>query len=275
MKTVLLSLLILAAVVGGVISASRRSDDSTAPASTANTTADRKPVPVLVELFTSEGCSSCPPADKLLTQLDETQPVASAEVIVLSEHVDYWNRLGWTDPFSSAEFSQRQSEYAQAFGGDDIYTPQMIVDGRMQFVGSNSSKARDAIAAAARNPKGAVSITVKEMGSPGRLSFKVYVEGVPQARGDQTSDVFLAITESGLQSNVARGENSGKRLAHTAVTRKLIRLGELDGPSFTAERVVDIDGKWKRENLKAVSFVQARDSRHVLGVTAIKLSNGS
>jgi len=100
--------------------------------------------PVLVELFTSEGCSSCPPADALLIQL-ERQPIASAEIIVLSEHVDYWNRLGWTDPFSSAEVSRRQSRYSEAWGKDGVYTPQMVVDGRAELNGSDGRKAQQTI----------------------------------------------------------------------------------------------------------------------------------
>src|SRR5262245_53097741 len=112
-------------------------------------------VPVIVELFTSEGCSSCPPADDALIRLASTQPVPGVEIVAMSEHVDYWNSLGWTDPFSSAQFSQRQDEYGRAFGLDGSYTPQMVVDGREQFVGNDVRNAVQAIsraAAAAKRP---------------------------------------------------------------------------------------------------------------------------
>lgn len=229
-------------------------------------------IPVLVELFTSEGCSSCPPADDLLAKLEQTQPVAGAEIIALSEHVDYWNRLGWADPYSSAEFSERQNSYARAFDTDDIYTPQMIVDGRVQFVGSNKDRARQAISEAARAAKARVEISLSSA-NVDSANLAISISDLQSAWTGDSAEVLLAITESGLRSSVARGENAGRSLHHTAVVRALSSLGSIDSQSksFSAEPVVRLEKKWKRENLKAVVFVQERASRRVLGASQISI----
>src|SRR6185369_6407543 len=184
--------------------------------------------PVLVELFTSEGCSSCPPADKLLAELDENQPVNGAQVIALSEHVDYWNRLGWKDPFSSAQFTERQTDYSRTLRVEDIYTPQMIVDGRIEFVGNQRATALEAIATAARSTKARIEAAIKSSTATS-ITLSIHAGDVPELpRGDR-ADVILAITESGLMSNVARGENAGRRLTHSAVTRQMIKMGTIEG----------------------------------------------
>ena len=229
---------------------------------------------VLVELFTSEGCSTCPPADKLLIDLEENQPIKGVQVIALSEHVDYWNRLGWKDPFSSAQFTQRQTDYSKTLGNEDIYTPQMVVDGRTEFVGSQRARALEAIAGSAQLPKASVNATIKTNTSTS-ITFTVQVAKLPNiSRGDK-ADVLLAITESGLMSNVLRGENSGRHLAHSAVTRKLVRIGTLEGGTFSAEPVVTLNSIWKRAKLRAVVFVQERTAHLILGATEIKLEGES
>lgn len=229
---------------------------------------------VVVELFTSEGCSSCPPADALLARLDKTQPVEGAEVIPLALHVDYWNHLGWSDPFSSRQFSERQGEYAAAFGKEDVYTPQMVVDGVREFNGGNSSLAQEAIGKAAREPKGEVLITRTPSQSEGFVHIVARIDNFPRPADGQAADVLLALTESGLASDVARGENSGRRLTHVGVVRSLKSLGglpEAPGNAFKAETEVPVEKGWRRENLRAVVFAQERGTRRVLAAGSLKL----
>lgn len=229
---------------------------------------------VVVELFTSEGCSSCPPADALLARLDATQPVEGAEVIPLAMHVDYWNYLGWADPFSSHQFSERQGEYAAAFGKSDVYTPQMVVDGVKEFNGSNSSLAQETIGKAAREPKGEVLLARSPSQPDTLVRISAQIDKFPKPTEGEAVNVFLALTESGLASDVARGENSGRKLSHVGVVRSLKMLGglpEAPGTSFKAETEVLIEKGWRRENLRAVVFAQERGTRRVLAAGSLKL----
>ncbi|MEZ5401822.1 MAG: DUF1223 domain-containing protein [Bryobacteraceae bacterium] len=194
--------------------------------------------PVLVELFTSEGCSSCPPADALLASIHKAGAASGVEVIALSEHVDYWNQLGWRDPFSSSEFTARQQNYARRLGLRGPYTPQMVVDGRWEFVGSDRSRLGKALTEAAKTPKPRVGITLD---GP---ALKLTVPGGVQG------DAWLAITEDGLSVDVPRGENTGRKLRHEAVTRRLAKLGK--GAAFTEPWKPD--PQWKGA-LRAVAFV--------------------
>ena len=267
--------LIALALVAAVLTGKRAAMLSAIESDDKQPTAGGPRTPVLVELFTSEGCSSCPPADELLMRLEQTQPVDGAEVIALSEHVDYWNHLGWRDPYSSSEFSARQNDYAHAFDTDGAYTPQMIVDGRAQFVGSDSGRARKAIASASRDSKAVVTVSLaSEDTRAGSITLDVRAERPQSVSEGDSAEVLLAITESGLRSSVSRGENAGRRLSHTAVVRKLTALGSVasqGGAQFVAKPVVQIPRGWKRDSLRAVVFVQERTSRRVLGVAAAPL----
>jgi len=181
---------------------------------------------VLAELFTSEGCSSCPSADALLMKLDKMQPVAGAQIVVLSEHVDYWNSLGWTDPFSSPQFSQRQAMYARALS-DDSYTPQLVIDGRAALVGSNEREILPAIAKAAARPKTFVHIeSVRREGNDA-------VVRVSTGAATAKANLWIAVADEHDQSSVRRGENSGRTLNHVAVVRTLGRSATVaKGASF-------------------------------------------
>lgn len=224
--------------------------------------AARAETPVMVELFTSEGCSSCPPADQLLANLESQQPVAGVHIIALSEHVDYWDRLGWRDPFSSAQFTGRQQEYSQVFHDSGPYTPEMVVDGITGFVGNQSTDAIKTITQAARAAKATVRITA----GAGKISIQA--DGVKH-----TADVVLAITERNLLSNVSRGENAGRKLTHTAVVRWMRVVGKTrPRESFSGEVSVSPEKTWKAENLQAVVFLQEKGSRKVLGAAEAPLS---
>lgn len=219
---------------------------------------------VLIELFTSEGCSSCPPADKVLARLQNEQPVENVEIVPLALHVDYWNYLGWRDEFSSNAFSQRQSGYAEKFNLDSIYTPQMIVDGRKQFTGSQFDTAINSIKEAAQTKKSEVKLLSESGG------LKIDISDLP-AHDD--SYVWLAVTEDDLQTDVRRGENSGKKLSHTGVVRDMKLLGNLTAgeANFTKTENLSLQPNWKKEKTNIVVFVQGQNSKTVFAVGKIKL----
>jgi hypothetical protein len=227
--------------------------------------------PVLVELFTSEGCSSCPPADALLIRLEKEQPVQGAEIIALGFHVDYWNYIGWTDRFSSAEYSDRQRQYADAFDAETVYTPQMVVDGQAEFLGSDARRAATVIAQAARSRKARVDLAVAAL-EANRVNLRV---GVSELAGEpRTSpELWVAVTEVELSSNASRGENSGRRLDHTAVVRHLRRIARIEpAKEFAKEFDLNLASGWKRDNLRVVAFVQDRTSRRILGTQQLSLA---
>lgn len=220
---------------------------------------------VVVELFTSEGCSSCPPADAVLANLAKPGAVDGVEIIALELHVDYWNGLGWADPFSSPAFSQRQQNYAKVLQRDQIYTPQMIVDGSEEFVGSDRGKALDAIGRAASHPKGTISLDVLPFSKEAtKIDCRISITGLA---ANATGQVLLAVTEDGLSTDVRRGENAGAKLQHSAVVRSLrevatIRAG--DASPLDVKTAIELNPTWRLDHLNVVVFAQDVKSGKVL-----------
>jgi hypothetical protein len=225
-------------------------------------------VPVLVELFTSEGCSSCPPADALLAQLQRDQPIANAEIIPLGLHVDYWDRLGWKDKFSSAAYTARQQSYSKIFGEDRVYTPQLVVDGRQELVGNDGALAQRAIAAAAERPHLSLRVTATSTGE--RLRLVIDLPAAPQ--GAEGIDVLAAVTQHGLTSEVRSGENRGKMLAHVAVVRKVQSLGSLNADAVVAEGQWKLERAWGTGGLNAVVWLQGKSTRQVYGAATVPIA---
>jgi hypothetical protein len=204
--------------------------------------------PVLIELFTSEGCSSCPPADRLLEELD-------AHAIVLSEHVDYWNHDGWADPFSSAEFTARQEAYCRRLHPDGPYTPQMVIDGSVEFTGSNVTRAAHELALAKDHPRADVRLDRMNGG------LQVRIEG-----GRVGDSVLLAIADDSGESNVGAGENRGRKLRHVAILRSLRKIGRVErGGGFQKE--VSLPEKTQTQRL--IVFVQQGSSGQVSGAAIL------
>jgi hypothetical protein len=223
--------------------------------------------PVLVELFTSEGCSDCPPADDLLGWLDANQPVRGAQAIVLSEHVTYWNHLGWRDPFSLDAIDERQQQYEARFKLDSSYTPQMVVDGAEQFVGNNSDKLEAAVARAAATPKAKIAIEDAHW-ADGAVSFSV--------RGDKNSGATLvaAVAQNATQSEVIHGENAGRTLHHVAVVRAIKDFGSkaTDGGPLRLPGAISSGTGKAGGPLRMVVFLADRKTGHVLAVADQTLS---
>jgi hypothetical protein len=225
--------------------------------------------PVVLELFTSEGCSSCPPADRLLEALDEKQPFPGADLIVLSEHVDYWNNGGWRDPFSSKAFSQRQSFYAEQLHLDDIYTPQLVVDGQREFVGSNAAKAKLSIEEAIRSRK--VALMLSNISRAGKdIHAHINSAELPDEYGPAT--VFVALAEDKVRSEVQNGENTGRSLTHVAVVRVLTPVASIQsGAEFSKDIILPLPSASHSTKLRVVAFIQTKKSHQIVGAVQSKL----
>jgi hypothetical protein len=229
---------------------------------------------VVAELFTSESCSSCPPADDLLSDLAHSPVVPGIRVLALGEHVDYWNRFGWRDRFSSPVFSHRQREYDRAvFHNAGAFTPQMVIDGRFQEVGSDRAAVIQAVAEAGREPKAAVGVAAWPAGR-GHVRVQVQVFPAPGADIRERADVMVAITEDHLTSEVEGGENRGRVLKHSSVVRSLTKLGSLTAlNAFSRVTSIPAAPFWATKNIAVVAFVQERASRRIVGAGTTRLGD--
>jgi hypothetical protein len=223
-------------------------------------------VPVVVELFTSEGCSSCPPADALLSRLAKEQPIAGVRVIPLGMHVTYWDQLGWKDPASLPLATRRQQDYAVVMGGDRVYTPQAVIDGEDEVVGSDEAALTRAIAKAGKRYHLPITITAS-LESDG-IYATVSVDSLPAdqldtIRGTQEPiRTILIITEDELTTSVKRGENRGRTLSHHAVVRRVVMQGEPLG---------NVAKSWRRDRLNLTVIAQGKRTRHIYASATVPL----
>jgi hypothetical protein len=220
--------------------------------------------PVVLELFTSQGCSSCPPADAVLSKLGR-DPRFAGRVIPIAFHVDYWNYIGWSDPFSSADWTARQNEYARSLRLDSIYTPQLVVNGATHLNGSDESGVLSRIDEASRGPTGVVKVTTRQDGN--RLVVDVSAE-VPARLDAGELHAVVVLFENGATTSVRRGENSGRTLVNDYIARKIESAFTLapDAGSHGAKTVTfDLDPSWNRANLGVAAFLQDPATMKIYG----------
>jgi hypothetical protein len=226
--------------------------------------------PVLVELFTSEGCSSCPPADALLEKLDGSQPIVGAQVIVLSEHVDYWDHEGWKDAYSSSFFTARQNDYVRRFGLNSAYTPQMVIDGARQLNGSNAGAVADAIESARGHFKIPVRISSVSLANPKTIRLHLEVEALPGELKARKADILVAVALDHAASHVSAGENKGRDIQHVAVVENISKVGTVEkGKNFDRDVLVKTKSTSDPANLRLIAIVQESDAGQVVGAALV------
>jgi hypothetical protein len=235
-------------------------------AATPGTNAAR--VPVLVELFTSEGCSSCPPADEILQKMDKLQPIPGIEIVVLSEHVDYYDHIGWKDPFSSHAYTDRQEKYEERMKVNGAYTPQMVVDGEFQLNGSDAKTAVQDIQKAGATEKISVKLAAAQTNQKGKLSINVQTAPLPGSSTSSSADVLIVVADDVDVSNVASGENSGKTLTNVAVVREFKSVGKIDKTNGFSKDVETNIAAASTNKSRIVVIVQEPHQGRLLGIAS-------
>jgi len=230
---------------------------------------DAAAAPVLIELFTSEGCSSCPPADALLAKLDGMQ-LPGEQPIVLSEHVDYWDHDGWRDVYSSSFFTERQQAYVRRLGGDEPYTPQMVIDGAAQMNGSNAPAVGKALEAARSHVKIPVRISSAALADAKTIRIHLEVDALPADFKARKVDLFIAVALARAESHVSAGENKGRDIRHVAVVESISKVGSVEkGKNFDRDVLVKVKAGLDPGNLRVVAFAQNGDAGEVVGASLL------
>lgn len=225
--------------------------------------------PVLIELFTSEGCSSCPPADLILQRLDERQPIAGAQLIVLSEHVNYWDHDGWKDPNSSQALTDRQTAYELQLGEKDSFTPQFVVDGTDEVHIDHITDMEQVLKKAKDEPRIPMRIADVRLDPADPTVLNAHVE--TDANQIHGADIYVAIALNHVESQVLKGENGGKHLVHVAVVQQLTKLGKIDkGKSFARDVRLKMKPGTDWKNVRIVAFVQESGPGRLLGACQVK-----
>jgi len=228
---------------------------------------DAAAAPVLIELFTSEGCSSCPPADALLTKLDGTH-LPGVQPIVLSEHVDYWNHDGWKDAYSSSFFTERQQEYVRRLGAKEPYTPQMVIDGAAQMNGSDAAAVGRALETARSHVKIPVRISSAALADAKTIRVHLAVDALPADFKARKADIFIAVALGHAESHVSAGENKGRDIRHVAVVESISKVGTVEkGKNFDRDVLVKVKGPLDAGNLRVIAFAQEEDAGEVVGAS--------
>lgn len=226
-----------------------------------------KRTPILLELFTSEGCSSCPPADAFVEQLDASQPIPDAHLIVLSEHVDYFNHDGWTDPYSSSAITSRQYAYAHSFKLKDAYTPQIIVDGDEVLPIDNSQATREAFNRAAAAPMVPIRLGELSPDAKGNRPKMLHID-IDRNTSPKEAGVFVAVALDHAASKVLAGENEGKSLTHVAVLQSMTKVGELKpGSSFNKDVALKLRASKPAKKFRVIVFLQESGQGKIIGAT--------
>lgn len=248
--------------------AAQQADDKAATPSSSGAALN----PVLVELFTSEGCSSCPPVDRLVQKWDAGQPIQGAQLIILSEHVTYWDHDGWKDPNSSAQLTDRQNDYEHVLGEQTSFTPQIIVDGTHELRPNNPQEMKNVLVEAAATPKIPVRIAsvTTDASDPNVLRAHIETDANPDKKN---ADVYVAVALDHFESQVLKGENGGKHLDFVAVVQELTKVGKLQkGKNFSEDVQLKLKPGTDPKNIRLIAFVQESGQGKMLGAALRKPS---